>query len=64
MTELAVLPYTKLGRNLDHYGITVGNDRYDNWTSSKTGVTVEQRKLYFEQLKNIISKECGFSAIY
>jgi radical SAM superfamily enzyme YgiQ (UPF0313 family) len=64
MTELDILPYTKLGRNLDHYGITLSNNRYDNWTSSKTGVTVEQRKLYFEQLKNIISEECGFPAIY
>jgi radical SAM superfamily enzyme YgiQ (UPF0313 family) len=58
ISTLSIMPYTRLGRNLEHHGIVTTKN---NWVSLKTGVSIQQRNNYINDLKKVIIEECGFS---
>jgi radical SAM superfamily enzyme YgiQ (UPF0313 family) len=58
LSALSIMPYTRLGRNLESHGIITTKN---NWISLKTGISIEQRNSYINDLKKVITDECGFS---
>jgi radical SAM superfamily enzyme YgiQ (UPF0313 family) len=60
VSELGILPYTTLGKNLEHHGITMVGS-LSNWYSHKTKISPGERQQYFGKLCHTITHECGFS---
>lgn len=59
VSRLGILPYTRLGKNLDQHGITMLGSP-GHWQSSKTNISPVQRYEYFKKLCRTITDECGF----
>ena len=60
VTQLGIMPYTKLGKNLDQHGITMLRS-LNVWYSNKTKISPAQRNEYFKKLCHTITHECGFA---
>ena len=61
MNPLHVAGYTKIGRNLDQYGLVLipRESGTSDWYSTKTKISQEERQAHFSSLVKTIT-ECGF----